>query len=72
MTKQFMIHKHPHVVTATEIRVKGSVGIVNTVLRFGSIEDLLDHFSRRGVPADVLETVRNNVDSTGMATITSL
>jgi hypothetical protein len=67
-----MIHTHPNVITATEIHLKGSTGIVDEVLRFGSLQEMLDYFNQRGVPASALETVRNSVDSTGTATLTLL
>jgi hypothetical protein len=64
-----MIHKHPHVITATEVQMKGSTGIVDTVLRFGSLDELIDHFKSLGAPLDALEAARHSVDTSGIATL---
>jgi flagellar basal body P-ring protein FlgI len=69
MTRRFMIHKHPHVITATEIQVKGSTGIVDSVLRFNSLDELVGHFTGLGASVEDLKEILQNVNSTGMATL---
>jgi hypothetical protein len=69
MTRRFLIHRHPHVVTATEIQLKGSTGVVDTVLRFSTLDELVGHFRSLGAVAEDLDAARQNVDKTGMATL---
>ena len=69
MKRQFVIQRHPHVVTATEIQVKGSTGIGIDVLRFGSVDELIAHFAALGVSAHALDAARESVNSTGMASL---
>jgi hypothetical protein len=69
MTKRFMINRHPHVITATEIQIKGSTGIFEPVLRFPTLDDLMRHFAELGVPAAALEAVREGVNSTRMVSL---
>ena len=69
MAKRFLIHKHPHVITATEIQMKGSTGVVDTVLRFQSLDELVAHFTSLGAPLEALSAVRQSVDATGMASL---
>jgi hypothetical protein len=64
-----MIHRHPHVITATEIQIKGSTGIVDSVMRFRSLSEVVDHFTSLGVPVDALEAARQSLETIGMATL---
>jgi hypothetical protein len=68
--RQFLIQKHPHVITATEIRMKGSTGVVDLILRFGSLDELADHFKSLGAAPDALEAARQSIEAIGMATLT--
>jgi hypothetical protein len=38
---RFLVHKHPHVITATEIQIKDSTGVFDPVLRFGSLAEVI-------------------------------
>lgn len=67
MTRRFLIHRHPHVITATEIQMKGSTGVVDSVLRFGSVDELVAHFRSLGASEEALEAARQSVDTTGLA-----
>ena len=69
MTRRFLIHRHSHVITATEIQMKGSTGIVDSVLRFGSLDELVGHFRSLGASVEALDAARQSVDNTGMATL---
>jgi hypothetical protein len=64
-----MIHKHPHVITATEIQIKDSTGVFDPVLRFRSLDELVGHFTALGASVEALNAARQNVNSTGMATL---
>ena len=64
-----MIHKHPHVITATEIQIKDSTGVFDPVLRFSSLDELVGHFTSLGASLEALDAARQNVSSTGMATL---
>jgi hypothetical protein len=57
-----MFHRHKHVITATEVGPMGSTGVVGQVLRCQSLNDLVAHFSRQSVPANVLEVVRRSAE----------
>ena len=67
--RRFLIHKHPHVLTATEIQMKGSTGVVDSVLRFGSVDDLMGHFTSLGAPNNALEAARRSVETTRIASL---
>jgi hypothetical protein len=69
MTRRFLVHKHPHVITATEIQIKDSTGVFDPVLRFGSLAEVIDHFSSSGASSHALDALRDSVNSTGMATL---
>jgi hypothetical protein len=69
MTRRFLIHRHPHVITATEIQLKGSTGVVDTVMRFKTLDELVGHFRSLGAAAEDLDAARQSVDNTGMATL---
>jgi hypothetical protein len=69
VTRRFLIHKHPHVITAVEIRLEDSTGVFDPARRFKSFEELVEHFSRLGASVTALEAARLTVDSTGMATL---
>jgi hypothetical protein len=64
-----MIHKHPHVITATEIQIKDSTGVFDPILRFDSLDELVSHFTTLGASFEALNAARQNVNSTGMATL---
>jgi hypothetical protein len=49
--------------------MKGSTGVVDTVLRFGTLDELVDHFKSLGATPDSLEAARQSVDRVGMATL---
>ena len=69
MTRRFLIHRHPELITATEIQMKGSTGVVDSVLRFRSLDELVSHFRSLGASAEDLDAARQNVDKSGMATL---
>jgi hypothetical protein len=70
MIKRFMIHQHPHVITATRIQKKGATTIFDPTLRFPSLTELVDHFAALGVPSYALEAAQESIDFTGKATLT--
>jgi len=64
-----MIHRHPHVITAMEIRIKDSTGVFDPVVRFTSMDELVGHFTNLGASLEALDAIQNSVKSTGVATI---
>lgn len=70
--KRFVIQRHPTFVTAAELHAKGSIPITNAILRFSSMDDLIAHFTKLGVPTYVLGAALDRVDSTGTTTLAFL
>jgi hypothetical protein len=69
MTRHFMIARHPAVITATEIQPHGSQGVVEQVLRFRSLSELIDHFVLLGASAASLEAMRTDFAASGTAAL---
>jgi len=69
MTRRFLIHRHPELITATEIQMKGSTGVVDSVLRFGTLDELVGHFQSLGASVAALDAARQSLDNIGMATL---
>ena len=67
--KRFVLHKHPHMITATRIHKKGATTIFDPTLRFRSVTELVDHFAALGVPCYALEAAQESIDFTGKATL---
>ena len=69
MTRRFLIKKHPHVITATEIRVVQSQGVLDPIFRFQSVQELIHHFASLGVSAAALEAIQPSIEATGIASL---
>jgi hypothetical protein len=69
MTRRFLIKKHPHVITATEVRVVKSQGVLDPIFRFQSVQELTDYFASLGASAAALEAIPSSIEATGIASL---
>ena len=70
--KRFIIYKHPHVITATSIQKKGTMTILEPMLRFRSLAEMVDYFAAQGVQSYALEVAQESIELTGKATLAFL
>jgi len=66
--RRFIIHRQPHAIVATEVRINGWTDSFDPKLRFRSVDDWVDHFAALGVPACTLAAAQKSFEATGKAT----
>jgi hypothetical protein len=69
MTRRFLIKKHPQVITATEVRIVKSQGVLDPIYRFQSVQELTVYFASLGASAAAIEAMQSSIESAGIASL---